>query len=78
MTETIEDQTITSTIISLAHLLKLSVIAEGVETEAQLELLKGLHCENMQGYLFSRPLPASEIERLFLGQHPRQTIVLPA
>jgi EAL domain-containing protein (putative c-di-GMP-specific phosphodiesterase class I)/DNA-binding response OmpR family regulator len=50
--------------ISLGHTLSLKVLAEGVETEAELSILKELHCDEFQGYLFSRPLPASEIEVL--------------
>lgn len=55
---------IAQTIISLAHSLGLSVIAEGVETEAQLGFLSARHCDEMQGYLFSRPLPAADYEAL--------------
>lgn len=47
---------ITQTIINLAHSLKLDVVAEGVETQEQLDLLRSLDCEYAQGYLFSRPL----------------------
>jgi diguanylate cyclase (GGDEF)-like protein len=50
--------TLVSTIISLAHSLRLKVVAEGVETERQAELLHLLHCDEMQGYLFSKPVPA--------------------
>jgi EAL domain-containing protein (putative c-di-GMP-specific phosphodiesterase class I) len=55
---------IVSAIISLAHLLKLKVIAEGVETEEQAEILKRLKCDLMQGYLFSKPLPFEELAAL--------------
>ncbi len=47
---------ITQTIITLAHSLKLDVIAEGVETQAQLDILRSLGCDYAQGYFFSRPL----------------------
>ena len=47
-------------IIDLAHNLKLRVIAEGVETEGQLNYLRSHHCDQIQGYLFSRPLPPAE------------------
>jgi EAL domain-containing protein (putative c-di-GMP-specific phosphodiesterase class I) len=61
MTRTPGDRTIISTIISLAHVLKLFVIAEGVETETQRDLLKSLGCDRMQGYLVSRPMPAGDV-----------------
>ena len=57
---------IVASIITLAHNLKLAVIAEGVETLAQLDYLRGLGCDEMQGYYFSRPLPAQEFEQLLL------------
>jgi len=51
-------------VISLAHSLKQKVVAEGVETEAQLGYLRRHGCDEMQGYYFSRPLPADEFARL--------------
>ena len=54
------DAAIARAVIGMAHSLNMTVIAEGVETEAQLGYLRGLGCEEMQGYLFSRPLPESE------------------
>ena len=51
---------ITSAIIAMARSLKLTVIAEGVETESQAALLRRQGCQFMQGYLFSRPVPATE------------------
>ncbi|MEK7827847.1 MAG: EAL domain-containing protein, partial [Thermodesulfobacteriota bacterium] len=51
-------------IISLAHSLELKVVAEGVETEEQANLLRLLKCDEFQGYLFSRPVPAEEIDIL--------------
>ena len=53
-----------STIISLAHSLGFKVVAEGVETEEQLKLLRLLRCDEWQGYLCSKPVPASEVPRL--------------
>jgi diguanylate cyclase (GGDEF)-like protein/PAS domain S-box-containing protein len=50
-----------STIISLAHSLRLKVVAEGVETEEQAKFLRLLRCDEMQGYLFSKPVPESEL-----------------
>ncbi|NUB15259.1 EAL domain-containing protein, partial [Azospirillum brasilense] len=49
-------------IVGLGRSLGLSVVAEGVETEAQLQLLRSLKCESFQGYLFSRPVLAEELE----------------
>jgi EAL domain-containing protein (putative c-di-GMP-specific phosphodiesterase class I) len=59
-----EDASIVSAILSLAHALKLKVVAEGVETEEQADLLRLLLCDEMQGYLISKPLPAQDIEAL--------------
>ena len=56
-----------STIITLAHSLKLKVVAEGVETEEQSRLLRVLDCDEMQGYLFCRPVPAEIFEARFLA-----------
>jgi diguanylate cyclase (GGDEF)-like protein/PAS domain S-box-containing protein len=52
---------IVSAVIRLAHALGLQVVAEGVETTQQLEILRSLHCDLAQGFLFSRPVPAGEI-----------------
>ncbi len=49
-----------SAIVSMAHSLNMTVVTEGIETEAQLEILKQKHSEEGQGYLFSRPLPIDE------------------
>ncbi|MGE5655579.1 MAG: EAL domain-containing protein [Actinomycetota bacterium] len=58
---------ITKAIITLAHSLGLDVIAEGVETEEQLEILRSLGCEGGQGYLFSQPLDAEAVA-VFMAQ----------
>jgi diguanylate cyclase (GGDEF)-like protein/PAS domain S-box-containing protein len=63
-----DDAAITSAIIVMAQRLNLNVIAEGVETEAQLELLRTLNCDQVQGYLFSTPVPACSIEKLLSKQ----------
>ncbi len=62
MTEHADNTSIVSAIISLAQALRLKVVAEGVETEQQAQLLRLLRCEQAQGYLFSRPLPAADLE----------------
>ncbi|MDP1681695.1 MAG: EAL domain-containing protein, partial [Burkholderiales bacterium] len=59
-----DDAAIVAAVISLGHSLKMSVIAEGVETEAQLNYLRHAGCDEMQGYLFSRPVSAQEIESM--------------
>ncbi len=62
------DYHVVDTIIALSKQLGLFVIAEGVETVQQLETLKQLGCEFGQGYLFSKPLAAAEIERIYLAK----------
>ena len=59
-----DDATIALTIIRMAHALNLQVIAEGVESAAQLAYLRHHHCDQMQGYYFSRPLAVPELERM--------------
>lgn len=60
-----DDAAIVTAIITLAHSLNLKVIAEGVESVEQLEFLRSLKCDEMQGYLFSKPLPAQEATELW-------------
>jgi len=71
-----DDAALARSIISMAHELRLRVIAEGVETEGQLTFLINHRCDEMQGYHLSRPLPADEcaaLMRQFVGLPPRQT-----
>ncbi|WP_280983092.1 putative bifunctional diguanylate cyclase/phosphodiesterase [Desulfurivibrio alkaliphilus] len=63
-----DDRAVIITIITLAHLLKMEVVAEGVETAAQVDFLREKGCDLFQGYFFSRPLPAAAITR-FLHDH---------
>jgi diguanylate cyclase len=58
--DSFEDSTLVTAIIAMAHKLKLKVVAEGVETEGQLELLRQYGCDYVQGYLFGRPMPARQ------------------
>src|ERR1700733_1028163 len=66
MTTAPEGLAIVSTIINLARSLKLKVVAEGVETEEQSRQLRLLNCDEMQGYLFSRPVPIEIFEAKYL------------
>ncbi|WP_426358057.1 EAL domain-containing protein [Pseudocolwellia sp. HL-MZ19] len=56
-----------ATIVTIAHNLGLHVVAEGVETNQQLNFLSGLHCEQLQGYLYSKPLPESDFQKYLLS-----------
>ncbi len=57
-----DDESMVAAIIVMAHQLNIRVVAEGVETEAQLAFLRGQGCDEYQGYYFSRPLPADELD----------------
>ena len=58
------DASVVTAVIAVAHSLGLRVVAQGVETEAQVELLRSLRCDEVQGFLWSPPLPAEECEPL--------------
>ncbi len=59
-----KDTAITAAIIAMAHSLKLRVVAEGVETSEQLDFLRSNNCDEVQGFLFSRPVPPDELANL--------------
>lgn len=65
------DLVLSEAIVIMAHKLGLKVIAEGVETEGQRRLLLEIGCDNGQGYLFSRPLPAAEFENFLVKARDR-------
>jgi len=71
--ESHDDTVIVTSVIAMAHSLGLGALAEGVETAAQYDLLRELGCDELQGYLCSRPVPAVEIDPMALGR----TAVLP-
>jgi EAL domain-containing protein (putative c-di-GMP-specific phosphodiesterase class I) len=58
-------------VAALANGMGMAATAEGVETKEQLDKIAAVGCTEMQGYLFSRPLPVAEIERLFLSRLPK-------
>ncbi len=59
---------IVNAVIELAHALGLQVVAEGVETEGQAEVLRGKRCDKLQGFLFARPMPAEDLTRWAIDQ----------
>lgn len=63
-----EDTAIVRSIVGMAHNLRLAVVAEGVETQEQAEFLRRRDCEEAQGFLFARPMPAAAFETLLAGQ----------
>ncbi|MDH5446106.1 MAG: EAL domain-containing protein [Gammaproteobacteria bacterium] len=62
----LEDQAIVRAIITMAHSLNMQVVAEGVETEEQLDFLKSLNCDVIQGFLFNKPVSSDDVEKLFV------------
>ena len=66
-----DDAAIATAVIAMAHTLKLKVVAEGVETEGQGVFLAARHCDRMQGYLFSAPLPPDECEEFLASDRWR-------
>ncbi len=72
-----QDRAIVQTIVALGQGLNLRVIAEGVETMAQLEILRSLNCNEVQGYLFSQPISAEEMTQWLLSQGNRELVLVP-
>ncbi len=69
---------IVDTVVRLAHGLGARVVAEGVETQAQLEALRKLGCDSVQGFLLGRPQPADDITALLQRTQTRETMAIPA
>ena len=67
VTQNAEDAAIVRAIITLGHSLDMLVVAEGVESQAQLALLRELGCDEVQGFLLGRPVPATELETRLAG-----------
>jgi EAL domain-containing protein (putative c-di-GMP-specific phosphodiesterase class I) len=61
-------------IVSMAHALGMSIVAEGVETEEQLDMVRELGCDEAQGYHLGRPAPADEVAQLLRGLSPTGTV----
>ncbi|WP_053600229.1 EAL domain-containing protein [Bacillus sp. FJAT-18017] len=80
VTKSPQDQLITKAMISLAQGMNMNVVAEGVETPEQLDFLKGLECNEIQGYLFSRPVAIHDFENLLKKQYlePEETFPSPS
>jgi EAL domain-containing protein (putative c-di-GMP-specific phosphodiesterase class I) len=76
MTDGPEGLALVSMIIGLARSLRIKVIAEGVETEEQANLLRLLNCDEMQGFLYSKPLPGEEFEARYLAPQPTPPTLL--
>ena len=70
----VDDAAITQAIIQMAHSLRLTVVAEGIETTGQLEVLRTQGCDDLQGYLFARPMPGIEFST-WLGRHAARSAV---
>ena len=68
ITQSEKDFKLVEVVLDIARYLKVPVVAEGVETEAQLKMLKGAGCDLVQGYYFSRPLPPEEFESLIVKE----------
>ncbi|WP_373264825.1 putative bifunctional diguanylate cyclase/phosphodiesterase [Hungatella hathewayi] len=62
------ERDVITSVIELAAKLNMTTVAEGVETDAQKEFLKGTTCDLLQGYIFSRPVPQEEFERMTFGR----------
>lgn len=71
LTDSGRNAALMESIVSMAHVLAFEVVAEGVETEQQAELLLGMQCDAGQGYLWARPMPIHELEALLLSHRPR-------
>lgn len=69
-----DDMEIAATIVAMGHSLRLTVLAEGVETREQLDFLEQQGCDYYQGYLCCPPLPADEFAQMLQQQHQPQQI----
>jgi EAL domain-containing protein (putative c-di-GMP-specific phosphodiesterase class I) len=72
-----DSASIISAIIAMSASLNLATVAEGVETEEQMKMLSDKGCNRMQGYFFSRPLPAAEFETFLVAYDPARYKIVP-
>ena len=63
-TSKIMDLSILNDVVNMAHRMRLAVVAEGVESRSQLERLRAMGCDYVQGFYFAKPMPAREFEKL--------------
>ena len=70
--QSVDALAVVKAVVSLAHALGLEVVAEGVETDHQRDVLVQLQCEQLQGFLFARPMPAADLLRWMQSEHPHQ------
>ncbi|MDI1230316.1 MAG: EAL domain-containing protein [Methylobacter sp.] len=70
-----DDMEITATIIAMGHILGFKVLAEGVETQEQLDFLRNKGCDAYQGYFTSKPVPAADFTQLLQAQHEKMAAV---
>jgi EAL domain-containing protein (putative c-di-GMP-specific phosphodiesterase class I) len=68
--DTAEGRSLMKVIVEAAHTMELSLVAEGVETAAQLQELERLGCDEVQGYHLGRPMPVAEADQLFVSSLP--------
>lgn len=64
MTQSKDSPAIVKSVIALAHALRSDVVAEGIDTEDQATMLRSLQCDEVQGFLHSRPIPAQDVPLL--------------
>lgn len=70
-----EDEAIVKAVIAMAQSLKMNVVAEGVETRGQYSLIRDFHCDEVQGFYFSRPLPTDQCSRLLKQDGSLATLI---
>jgi len=68
------DKAVVSAIVAMAKTMEFNIIAEGVETEDQLAILRELNCDQVQGFLFSKPLPVEDFRRLLYSNNPLEIL----